>query len=421
MIRWANAFIVGCFLLCATVSQAKTPANPYAHPTAVEDASGHAMDHFYQSLRQTKAGKGKTRILQFGASHTAADLWTGTLRKLLQKRFGDGGLGFVMPVRPWRTYRHDGVRFENPKRRKYHWHWDFDRAKPKCNHEDGRLGLAGMRVQASNRKQWSRMQVTASGRGQMTVELIYEKRRGGGDLWLRTDAGRRRRIRTRSRREGLGYHSITLRNRNHTFELRPRGNGLVQLYGAILERNQLGLVFDTAGINGSRARSLLKWDSKRWIELVKRRDPDLIILAYGTNEAMDTNEPLRIYRSQLDRVLAKVRKAAPQASCLLVGPTDHPLVHRENREDNMPWFQHRTRTDDIISVQKEVSVAHNCAFWDSVAATGGPLSIIQWAHAEPQLAWQDYVHFTSRGYRVLANLLFDSLMRGYDAFAQEAS
>jgi hypothetical protein len=37
-------------------------------------------------------------IVQFGDSHTAADVMTGTLRAQLQNRLGNGGMGWGMPM-----------------------------------------------------------------------------------------------------------------------------------------------------------------------------------------------------------------------------------------------------------------------------------------------------------------------------------
>ncbi len=86
----------------STVSHAHESEKFFGQQTPIEMSQKHVLDDFHRGLDRAKAKKGKVRILQFGASHTAADLWTGHFRKLMQNRFGDGGLGFIMPVRPWR-------------------------------------------------------------------------------------------------------------------------------------------------------------------------------------------------------------------------------------------------------------------------------------------------------------------------------
>ncbi len=61
------------------------------------------LRHFHEALRRLDQGldeDGKVRVLLYGASHTAADIYPTYLRAYLQKRFGDGGLGFYPLAKP---------------------------------------------------------------------------------------------------------------------------------------------------------------------------------------------------------------------------------------------------------------------------------------------------------------------------------
>ncbi|HMC62708.1 MAG TPA: hypothetical protein VKJ01_26175, partial [Candidatus Solibacter sp.] len=74
-----------------------------ALPAALMDDSNHGLDHFLEALWRTEsrsqpatqsatpsATRGAvTRIVHYGDSPTTADLITGDVRSLLQKRFGD--------------------------------------------------------------------------------------------------------------------------------------------------------------------------------------------------------------------------------------------------------------------------------------------------------------------------------------------
>src|SRR5579863_5453248 len=75
------------------------------------DDSGGALDHFYQALWRTEKREkdAVTHIVHYGDSPTTADLITGDIRSQLQKRFGDGGHGFVLLAKPWAWYQHVGV------------------------------------------------------------------------------------------------------------------------------------------------------------------------------------------------------------------------------------------------------------------------------------------------------------------------
>jgi lysophospholipase L1-like esterase len=339
---------------------------------------------------------------------------TGYLRRRFQAEYGDAGHGFFMPARPWRRYRHQDLTFENPGSSRLRWKRSYVQPGPSPEDTDGLYGLAGMRVTADSRHQWSRVRTSRRGpygNRASQFELWYHQNPNGGDLVLKMDRGRNQRIRTQGE-TGLGVFALDLEDRSHQMSLKPRGNGPVDLFGAVFERDHPGVVIDTLGINGARAISILHWNEALWKELLVRRDPALVVLAYGTNESGDEDEPMSVYEQNLREVIRKVRRAAPAASCLLFGPTDRPVVHRNSRRDPRPSFTRRVRTDAIVETQRRVAADMDCGFFDAVAATGGQWSIINWAHMEPRLAYPDYVHLTSRGYRVLADHFYNALVEG---------
>ncbi|MEM6991037.1 MAG: hypothetical protein AAF721_11080, partial [Myxococcota bacterium] len=73
------------------------------------DPSGRAMRHLHAALRRAQAGQGQAHLVFYGASHVASDFFTNIVRTRLQQRFGNAGHGFILPARPWRTYRHIGL------------------------------------------------------------------------------------------------------------------------------------------------------------------------------------------------------------------------------------------------------------------------------------------------------------------------
>src|SRR5262245_33909530 len=83
----------------------RDPALP-GRPISIQDRDGHSMDALHAALQRAHAGGGQARLLFWGASHTASDLYTGYVRAALQQSLGDAGHGFVIPVPPWPAYRH---------------------------------------------------------------------------------------------------------------------------------------------------------------------------------------------------------------------------------------------------------------------------------------------------------------------------
>ena len=187
----------------------------------------------------------------------------------------------------------------------------------------------------------------------------------------------------------------------HEIRLQPVGNGPVALYGVVTERTHPGVVIDQLGIPGMRAEVLLHWKPEVWTSLVQRRHPDLVVLAYGTNDVGDDNEPMEKYLENWRKVLMQVRSAAPDASCLLIGPTDRLGKDDTGTKRTMP------RTPAVIAAQKKVAVQFRCGHWDAQAAMGGPGGMQVWA--QTGLAAKDDVHLSRAGYERMAETLDASL------------
>src|SRR5699024_5668170 len=84
----------------STVPVTQLPSDLEASREASIEAAkaAHPLAHFYQGLARLEddpKNPAIVRITQIGDSHTASDTFTGPLRHALQKRFGDGGRGYL--------------------------------------------------------------------------------------------------------------------------------------------------------------------------------------------------------------------------------------------------------------------------------------------------------------------------------------
>lgn len=381
----------------------RTDDAPPGFDIAIEDRDGHSLDHFYAALARAARGEGQARLVFYGASHTASDLYTGLLRRELQAAYGDAGHGFILPVAPWRSYRHRGVQIESGGT------WTTYKVQQPAGALD-HYGLAGVAVETAEAGAWGTVRTASdgpNGRAVSSFDVYFLEQPGGGDFDVLIDREPVQRVATSADERRPGYATFAVPDGPHELTIRVRGNGPVRLFGVTLGRDVPGVVVDTLGINGSRARSHLYWEDRTYREHLARRDPDLVVLAYGTNESGD-EQPMREYMEELDRVLTRIQEAVPDASCMLVGPSDRPLrVDRRNVAD-------RPRTAAIIEAQWRVALEHGCAFFDTVAFQGGPLSTRIWNELDPPYAANDLVHFTRLGYERLGQVLLGALVEGFE-------
>jgi lysophospholipase L1-like esterase len=397
-------------------------------PTPITDPSDEALAHFHESLAATARGEKTTRILVWGASHMAGDSFTRLIRHRLQGEFGDAGPGFAVPGKPWRNYNHKDLNIS------YDGEWESYWVGRCCARDDGIYGISGTSVVSGHKKAWAKIETAKRsdfGNSVTSFEVFYYTREGGGDLKVYIDGRLKDVIDTNHEVAGPAYKRYVVPDGPHNIVLKPKGNGEVTLFGVASERDEFGVLMDTLGINGAKGPSQLKWDDAIFTSHMKKRNPDLIIMAYGTNATGDDDTPIEKYEAEFDQVVARWKAAAPDASCVMVGPSDWPVKvetevqskgkkrarkkrrRRRRKPKTVTGFQVRQRAGLVIDVQRRVAHKYGCGYWDWRAAMGGELSMLSWRHSTPVQASGDYVHFTRRGYEKLAELFYAELMKGY--------
>jgi lysophospholipase L1-like esterase len=368
-------------------------------PQSIEDPDGQALLGFYRALRRTEIGEstGTTRIVHYGDSHIAADLLTGAVRRRLQDSFGDGGPGFIdasdlinsFPRGKLSSMVSDGWRIDGISRTKLR--------------SDGRLGLAGISLTADQPGESIRLRTIAE-----HFEVYLLKQPGGGALQILMD-GRLRlgRVALSGGAFEPAYCEIEAPSAApHLFELRTIEPGPVRVLGVLAQRKNPGVVYDAFGINGARAYRPLEWDQAIFVDNLRRRAPDLIVISYGTNEAGDADFDVEEYARSFSALLSVFRKAAPAASILVIAPPDRAI------KTGGAW-RSLGRMSGLVEAQRFAAKAAGAAFWNLYRAMGGAGSILEWSAPAARLAQPDRAHLTRSGYRLVGDTLYRELMRGY--------
>jgi lysophospholipase L1-like esterase len=301
------------------------------------------------------------------------------LRRQLQTRFGDGGRGFVSVGKPWKTYVQDGIRggmtkeFE-PRRTR------FDDGRQSG---DGCYGLLGVAI-GSDRpgaRAWTQVALPSS-----RVEIDYWQQPRGGSFDVFIDGSHTGRITTRSEQPEGGFFAFDVADAPHEVELRTVGDGDVRVFGMALDRARAGA-------------------------------PDVVVLAYGTNEALDPKLDLGDYERALVDLLGRVARAVPRSSCLLLGPPD---LARRSAAAGDAWVTW-PRLLDIVAAQRRVAGAAGCAFYDQLEAMGGPGSMATWASEPEPRGGRDRVHMTRIGYTQLGTAIATDFIRAYEAWRSDGT
>ena len=400
-------------LMVASLAPAPAPSPapaPGTAPSTPLPPIGHLegwanLSHLFDSLASVDAGRAHddVRVVQFGDSHTACDVGTGTFRHLLQSRFGDGGRGFVSIGRPWKTYYQEGTRGGMAG--------DFEPARITFKDGrylgDGRYGLLGIGVRAAagGSRAWTEVRTPFS-----HLEIAYWQQPGGGSFDVLVDGAKVGRVTTAASTAASAYYALDLPDAPHQVELDTLSSGEVRVFGMTLDSARAGVVVDSLGVNGAQVASLLRANEEHFVEQLHHRAPDLVVLAFGTNEALDPDLADADFERRLVDELGRIEKAAPSASCLLLGPPDLARRATTGRKEWKTW----PRVSDIVASERRVAEAAKCAFYDQLGAMGGPGSMMTWVNEPESRATSDHVHMRKAGYEQLGSSFATDVMHAYD-------
>lgn len=383
----------------ATLADSGLPGQaPHELPVTALEGRAQDLVKVGDLLRRAAAGQ-PVRMSFFGASHTGGDFWTGHLRRILQDRYGDGGHGWILPAALYKGYRGQDLNLCRTDGWKGDWSGRTD------GRDDGLYGF-GASVSSGDPADFGWLETTSSNRQGRTVSryevyLLGEPR--GGTLLAQVDDAPVEELSARAGDVKFLRYRLEVPKGPHRLVLRPKGDGEVRVMGVSAENDGPGVIVDAIGVRGRTARSWLRWDTDLSTRAIASLDPDLLVLAYGTNEANDMGLILEDYRNDLRAVLDLARRAAPDAACILVGPSDRGK--KLMRDTYAIW----DRSAPIAQVQREVAPEFGCLFWDWQAATGGPGSMVAWSLLSPPMGASDLIHFSAAGYERSAELLLMSM------------
>jgi len=370
------------------------------------------------AARAPTPGVPPVHILQIGDSHTAGDALTGAWRDLLQAATGGGGRGVLAPGRPYAGYLTRGVTVSMSPGWQVAASFGPGSAAPRPP-----LGLSGFTL--SSTMPGARMGLVAE--PFMAFDRFVLCAMGGpaaAGVTVRTGAGV----------ETVGLVADTVRPRCTTLRWdMPQtaveviaDAGPVTITSWATFRYEGGVALSNLGIVGSQLQHFGRTDRDVLTTELRTYAPDLIVLAFGTNEGFAPHFDADGYRASLIEQVDRLRTLAPGVPILLLGPP-HALSRnpalRNNAEGVLvgcaaadpskpPLFE-PPALGRVRAIQSEVAQEMGFAWWDWAARMGGPCSATRWVSN----GWLrgDYVHLTTTGGRALASLLQADLDQALEA------
>ncbi len=377
-----------------------------------------ALSRFFARLSALERGETRrVAIGQFGASHTAGQTLTDRMRDRLGQRFGLAGRGFVAVGKPSKRLQPSGVVRDIVGA--------FEIADGREVVSGGALGMSGTKTRLSPGAKatvgFCQNCGPSSGDDHGTLQLawLFTPDMGAADVFV--DGERRATLSPSSSRRktsDVQFLSLPIAHERALLEIvvRPAAEpssvssdgfspvGPVHVLSVTEEMHRPGIVLDAIGLPGTTGMTPQRWRQDLYAEEVRARRYDLIITAWGTNEAGIGSLDAATYSHHFGNTLTTLQEAAPEADCLIIGASD--------RLDLKNGVLVSAPSHDLVErVQRELAISHGCAFFSMREAMGGAQSMKRWF--ADGLALADHVHFTPQGYDRLGDIVIDDLLAAW--------
>lgn len=362
-----------------------------------------SLQHFYNQLDELMFdGSGKVNIMQIGGSHIQADIWSDQLRKNFHKVSPNlnGGRGFLFPFKLAKT--------NNPYYYEVNYTGEWQGFRNSVSKHHATWGVSGITAITND----SVASFSINFRGDDTppydfnrLKIFHNQNDSlGYCLELTSDSCDAIFI-----NDSIGFTEFVFKTYKNSIEITVYKNDSAsqpfELYGISLENNDPGVVYHSIGVNGASTSSYLR--ATLFKQHLQAIQPDLVIFCIGINDAYDPGFCGNCYENNYDTLVDWIQSVSPKANFIFVTNNDSYYKRRYPNK----------RVEEARAAMIRLADKHNAAMWDMYHVMGGLGSIKTWQ--KHGLAKTDKIHLTSDGYKLMGDLLFSAIMKGYADYAKQ--
>lgn len=367
-------------------------AYPWLMPqyNMIQFYSRSAMDKFYTAWKTSSSSK--LSILHLGDSHLQSDIYPGQLRRRMHKQHGDAGRGLMFAFSTAKTYSSIEYTTEHTG------NWTPQRSigiAPKLS-----MGVRGMTCRTEELPATLTFNFVDDVPAHYNRLRIFCKREDTSfDLFVEA-GGKLTAVTVESRNDGVSYIEVPIAPiRDKTIRLhvvqKNEYETEFEFYGMSLESDRThGAIVHNAGVGAARYNSILY--QNLFSEQLPDFEADLVIIDFGTNDYLYDDLIKPELEAEIRKVIATVRKGAPDASILLTTAQD------------LYWKGVNCRSgEDFADLIHRIAADTDCAVYDWYWISGAQSTMQRWV--QNGLAQPDMIHLGKGGYTLKGNLLYDAI------------
>jgi len=398
------------------------PLSPLAAESWITSSQPKAAFHQAPAVSQNPPLKVKDvglTILQIGDSHTSADYFTGEVRRYLQARYGNGGPGYIDAGKPHPGVRSAALKVSATKG------WNYAALQKGDDPRD--FYLSGFTAKAARSgESLNFSSKTPIPYDLVELEVVTGPKRGAVDVAF--DGGEPiHNTLAEDRQDRIVYRFMpdgSAPNVLRRISITTSDGQPVAISALSIFNKSYGVSYSNIGFPGATINIVNKFDPKLLKDELKRIAPQIIVLAFGTNEGFNDHLDLSKYREHYLTVIRKIRSSLPGVTLVMIGPPQSERVSSGCIKDagstrcetesastggSMCAWPVPPKLDRVRELQRNLAKEEAIPFWDWANIMPAKCGADAWYGSSPRLVTRDHVHFTAEGYRMSARRFIEFL------------
>ncbi len=370
------------------------------------------LNFFFKSLEGSK----KTRIVHYGDSQIEGDRITSYIRNEFQKAYGGTGPGFIpaFQVIPnmtvtqshsenWKRYTAFGKRDSTLTHNQYGLLASFSKYSGSLSDMDSSNTSAWLEIKPSNigyfrTRRFNQMKLLLGNNAQaFGMQVLVND-----SIQVYADT-----IAANLNNRSIG---INFKKSPANIKINFTGEEGPDIYGISLE-SYSGVIVDNIAMRGSSGTIFRKIDQQQLSQQYRKENIKLMILQYGGNAIpyITSEQRAKSFGRSFQKQIAYLKRLLPNCNFVVIGPSDMSTKLKDK-------FVTYPILPSVRDALKEAAFEEGCGYWDIYEVMGGANSMPAWVTASPQLAASDYVHFTPKGAKKIAELFYKAIMDDFQVY-----
>lgn len=390
------------------------------HKIEMNDEGRENLAHFFQKLKLQQP----TRIMHYGDSQLEGDRITANFRDKLQNKFGGSGLGLRPAVQPydfvfsavqtnsdnWTRYPIYGNVDSTVMHSRYGVMGAFSRFAPivpdtlpfiKSSLYEADFSISKSNISFRKNREYKRMRLFyGNARSPVTMRMFVNEELVFSDIL----------------QAHLDYDVVSciLPASTDNVTLKFSGYDSPDIYGIELS-DTVGVTVDNIALRGSSGTIFTQSDFEHSTKMYRDLNPGLFILQFGGNVMPYIKDQKAIdnYGRWFANQIKRLKRSCPNAAVIVIGPSDMSTKEKDK-------YVTYELLPAVVDALKEAAISTGSGYWDMYQAMGGYNSMPSWVNANPELARPDYVHFSSRGSKLISNMFYNAFILEYNHFLKSA-